>query len=236
MEALKRSNHDLQQFAYVASHDLKTPLRSISGFLQLLERKYGHSFEAGAQSLINRTRDATLQLEQLTDDLLAYASVNSDTTPFVLVDLNDVATEATHLLDAAINETGASVVVGPLPEVRGARSQLVRLLLNLVSNALKYCQNRSPVICISAIRQGSDWVVSVEDNGIGIEEKHFERIFEIFKRLHAQNEFAGTGIGLSVCRRVVQHHGGKIWLSSVPGQGSTFYFTLPTITQQGTAP
>ena len=236
VEALKRSNHDLQQFAYVASHDLKTPLRSISCFLQLLERKYGHSFEEGAQSLINRSRDATLQLEQLTDDLLAYASVNSDTTPFVLVDLNDVATEATHLLDAAINETSARIVVGPLPEVRGARSQLVRLLLNLVSNALKYCQNRSPVIRISAVRQGSDWVVSVEDNGIGIEEKHFERIFDIFKRLHAQNEFAGTGIGLSVCRRVVQHHGGKIWLSSVPGQGSTFYFTLPTITQQGTAP
>ena len=236
VEALKRSNHDLQQFAYVASHDLKTPLRSISGLIQLLERKYAHSFEEGAQSLINRTRDATRRLEQLTDDLLAYARVNSDMTKFVVVDLNDVATEAMHLLDAVINETGASVVVTPLPEVRGARSQMVQLLLNLISNALKYCQNRSPVVRISAVRQGGDWVVSVEDNGIGIAEKHFERIFEVFKRLHAQNEFAGTGIGLAICSRVVHHHGGKLWVTSVPGQGSTFHFTIPVIIQQGTAP
>lgn len=234
VEALKRSNHDLQQFAYVASHDLKTPLRSISGFIQLLERKYAHSFEEGAQSLINRTRDATRRLEQLTDDLLAYARVNSDMTPFVVVDLNDVSTEVTHLLDAVITETGARVTVASLPSVRGARTQLVQLLLNLISNALKYCKNRSPVIRISAVRQGSDWAVSVEDNGIGIEEKHYERIFEVFKRLHGQNEYAGTGIGLAVCRRVVHHHGGKIWVSSVAGQGSTFYFTIPTIHQEGT--
>ncbi|MFM9901722.1 MAG: ATP-binding protein [Polaromonas sp.] len=234
VEALKRSNHDLQQFAYVASHDLKTPLRSISGFIQLLERKYAPSFEEGAQSLINRTRDATRRLEQLTDDLLAYARVNSDMTPFAVVDLNDVATEVTHLLDAVITETGARVTVASLPSVRGARTQLVQLLLNLIGNALKYCKNRSPVIRVSALRQGSDWVVSVEDNGIGIEEKHYERIFEVFKRLHGQNEYAGTGIGLAVCRRVVHHHGGKIWVSSVAGQGSTFYFTIPTIHQEGT--
>ena len=236
VEALKRSNHDLQQFAYVASHDLKTPLRSISGFIQLLERKYAHSFEEGALSLINRTRDATRRLEQLTDDLLAYARVSSGTAPFVAVDLNDVAMEVTHLLDAVINETGGSVAVAALPEVRGARTQLVQLLLNLVSNALKYCQNRAPVIRISAIRQGSDWVVSVEDNGIGIDEKHYERIFEVFKRLHTQNEYAGTGIGLAVCRRVVHLHGGNIWVSSVAGQGSTFYFTIPSINREGTEP
>ena len=234
VEALKRSNHDLQQFAYVASHDLKTPLRSISGFMQLLERKYAHSFEEGAQSLINRTRDATRRLEQLTDDLLAYARVNSDMTPFSEVDLNDVATEVTHLLDAVITETNARVLVGPLPKVRGARSQLVQLLLNLISNALKYCKNRSPVIRISAILDASNWVVSVEDNGIGIEEKHYERIFEVFKRLHGQNEYAGTGIGLAVCRRVAHHHGGKIWVSSVAGQGSTFQFTIPPIQQERT--
>ena len=234
VEALKRSNYDLQQFAYVASHDLKTPLRSISGFIQLLERKYAHSFEEGAQSLINRTRDATRRLEQLTDDLLAYARVNSDITPLTVVDLNDVATEVTHLLDAVITETGASVLVGPLPKVRGARSQLVQLLLNLISNALKYRKDHSPLIRISAVRQASEWVVTVEDNGIGIEEKHYKRIFEVFKRLHAQNEYAGTGIGLAVCRRVVHHHGGKIWVKSVAGQGSTFHFTIPPINQEGT--
>lgn len=233
VEALKRSNHDLQQFAYVASHDLKTPLRSISGFIQLLERKYAQSFEEGAQSLINRTRDATRRLEQLTDDLLAYARVNSDITPFTVVDLNDVATEVVHLLDAVITETNARVVVGTLPKVRGARSQLMQLLLNLVGNALKYCKNRSPVIHISAKKQDNEWVVSVEDNGIGIEEKHYERIFEVFKRLHGQNEYAGTGIGLAVCRRVVHHHGGKIWVNSVPGQGSTFQFTIPPTKPEG---
>lgn len=234
VEALKRSNHDLQQFAYVASHDLKTPLRSISGFIQLLERKYAHSFEEGAQSLINRTRDATRRLEQLTDDLLAYARVNSDITPFTEVDLNDVTTEVTHLLNAVIDETGASLVTAHLPKVRGVRSQLLQLMLNLISNALKYCSGRSPVIRISAIKQASDWVVSVEDNGIGIEEKHHERIFEVFKRLHGHDEYSGTGIGLAVCRRVVHHHGGKIWVHSVVGQGSTFQFTIPLTHEERT--
>ncbi len=237
VEALKRSNHDLQQFAYVASHDLKTPLRSISGFIQLLERKYAHNLEAGAQSLINRTREATRRLEQLTDDLLAYARVNSDTTPFAVVDLNDVVSEVIHLLDAVITETSARVeVLGALPKVSGARSQLVQLLLNLIGNALKYCKNRSPVIHITADKKDNDWVVSVEDNGIGIEEKHYERIFEVFKRLHGQNEYAGTGIGLAVCRRVVHLHGGKIWVSSVEGQGSTFQFTIPLIQNKGMGP
>jgi PAS domain S-box-containing protein len=233
VEALKRSNYDLQQFAYVASHDLKTPLRSISGFTQLLERKYAHNFEEGAQSLIKRTQAATQRLEQLTDDLLAFARVNSDVTPLVRLDLKEVAVEVTQLLDAAIRETGAIVVVQDLPEVRGNRNQLVQLLLNLVGNALKYCKDRPPVIRISATGQGVDWVVSVEDNGIGIEPKHFDRIFEVFKRLHSQNEYSGTGIGLAVCRRVVHHHGGKIWLTSTLGQGSIFYFTIPAIILEG---
>lgn len=233
LEALKRSNHDLQQFAYVASHDLKTPLRSISGFVQLLERKYAQNFEDGAQSLIKRTLAATGRLEQLTDDLLAYARINSEMTPFVLVDLHSVATEVTQLLDAAIHEAGARVVIEKLPTVLGARSQLIQLVLNLVGNALKYRGTRAPVIRISAIRRGNDWDVSVEDNGIGIDPRHYERIFEVFKRLHGQNEYAGTGIGLAVCRRVVHQHGGKIWVESVPDQGSTFHFTLPAVHQEG---
>lgn len=225
--ALKRSNHDLEQFAYVASHDLKTPLRSISGFIQLLEKKYAHTFEAAAVSLISRTRDATRRLEQLTDDLLAYARVNSDATAFARVDMQEVAVEVTHLLDAVIQETGAVVTVGSLPAVMGARSQLVQLLLNLVGNGLKYCVSPTPRIQVSAVQDASQWIFSVQDNGIGIEAKHFERIFEVFKRLHAQTEYAGTGIGLAICQRVVHLHGGKIGLHSVQGQGSTFYFTLP---------
>ena len=232
-EALERSNLDLQQFAYVASHDLKTPLRSVSGFIQLLERKYAHNFEEGAQSLINRAQAATRRLEQLTDDLLSFARINSDVTPFAVVSLSNVTTEVIHLLDAVIIETGATVVVAQLPTVRGARTQLVQLLLNLISNAMKYCKDRSPVIRISAVRQVSEWVVSVEDNGIGIEPKHYERIFEVFKRLHVQHEYSGTGIGLAICRQVVHHHGGKIWASSVLGQGSTFHFTIPAINLEG---
>jgi PAS domain S-box-containing protein len=235
-EALERSNHDLQQFAYVASHDLKTPLRSISGFIQLLERKYAHSFEKGAQALIDRTQAATRRLEQLTDDLLAYARINSDMAPFVMVDLHGVATEVTQLLDAAIHEAGARVVIDKLPTVRGARSQLVQLVLNLLGNALKYRCSGPSEIRISAARQGSDWVISVADNGIGIEPQHYERIFEVFKRLHGQSEYAGTGIGLAVCRRVVHQHGGKIWVRSVPGQGSTFQFTIPAVHQEGARP
>ena len=236
IEALKRSNHDLQQFAFVASHDLKTPLRSISGFVQLLERKYIHKLDEGAQSLINRTQSATKRLEQLTDDLLSFARVNSDVTPFGVVDLSDVAAEVKHLLHAVIFDTEASVVVAPLPKVRGVGNQLVQLMLNLVGNALKYCEARAPVVRISAVMQGNDWLISVEDNGIGIEPQHYERIFEVFKRLHGQNEYPGTGIGLAVCRRVVNHHGGKIWVTSVAGMGSTFNFTLPAISQEEHGP
>ncbi len=141
--------------------------------------------------------------------------------------MQEVAVEVTHLLDAVIQETGAVVTVGPLPAVMGARSQLVQLLLNLVSNGLKYCVSPTPRIQVCAVHDASQWVFSVQDNGIGIETKHFERIFEVFKRLHAQTEYAGTGIGLAICQRVVHLHGGKIGLHSVQGQGSTFYFTLP---------
>ena len=231
IKALKRSNHDLQQFAFVASHDLKNPLRSISGLIQLLQRKYAHGFEAGALSLIERTREATLRLEQLTDDLLTYARVNSEVAPLVPVDLNNIATEAVRLLDAVITERGATVVVETLPTVRGAHTQLLQLLLNLIGNGLKYCKDRPPAVRVFAMKKANDWVVSVQDNGIGIEEKHYGKIFEVFKRLHNQSEYSGTGIGLAVCQRVVQHHGGEISVTSVAGEGSTFTFTIGQLTK-----
>jgi light-regulated signal transduction histidine kinase (bacteriophytochrome) len=226
-QALERSNLDLQQFAFVASHDLKTPLRSIGGFLQLLKRKHGDKLDDKAGALVQRSLDATARLEQLTDDLLSFARVNSEVRPFALLDMTEVARDAISLLDSTITETHAIVTVDLLPDIMGDRTQLVQLFLNLVGNGLKYCRDRRPIIQVSASKNEREWVFSVTDNGIGIETRHHERIFEVFKRLHNQSEYPGTGIGLAVCRRVVENHGGMIWVRSVPGEGSTFYFTIP---------
>jgi len=226
-EALERSNLDLQRFAYVASHDLKTPLRSISGFVQVLERHHADKLDEKALELIRRTSDAAHRLEQLTDDLLSYARLNAGIKPFARVNCRDVAHEVSQLLDAAIRTTGAVVTVGDLPYVMGDRTQLVQLFLNLVGNGIKYCRDHAPVVHLAARKDDTEWVFSVMDNGIGIDAKHYDRIFEIFKRLHTQKEYPGTGIGLAVCRRVVERHGGRIWIKSALGEGSTFCFTIP---------
>lgn len=227
-EALERSNLDLQQFAYVASHDLKTPLRSIGGFVQLLERNYAHKLDDKALELIRRTSNAVQRLEQLTEDLLSYARVSSKTRPFTLVDSRAVAEDAIQLLDASIRDAGAVVTLGDMPTILCDRTQLVQLLLNLIGNGIKYCRDRVPEVHVSSARLNErEWVFSVKDNGIGIDLKHHNKVFEIFKRLHTTQEYVGTGIGLAVCRRVVERHGGKIWIDSEPGRGSTFYFTIP---------
>lgn len=226
-QALERSNLDLQQFAFVASHDLKTPLRSIGGFLQLLRKNHGDKLDDKASALVQRSLDATARLEQLTEDLLSYARINSESKPFVPLDCSDVVNDAISLLDSSITETGAVITVDKLPRIMGDRTQLVQLFLNLLGNGLKYCRGRSPIIHVSASKVGPDWLVSVADNGIGIEARHHERIFEVFKRLHNQNEYPGTGIGLAVCKRVVERHGGNIRVESIAGEGSTFYFTIP---------
>jgi PAS domain S-box-containing protein len=226
-EALERSNLDLQQFAYVASHDLKTPLRSIGGLMQILERNYSTKLDEKGVALIHRAVAAVKRLELLTEDLLSYARLNSEVRPFVLVNCNDMAQEVIYLLDAPIAESGATVTAGDLPEVMGDRTQLVQLLLNLIGNGIKYCRDRAPVVHVSAHRGEREWVFSVADNGIGIDSQHHDKVFEVFKRLHTQTEYSGTGIGLSVCRRVVDRHGGKIWITSVVGEGTTFRFTIP---------
>jgi PAS domain S-box-containing protein len=226
-KALERSNLDLQQFAYVASHDLKTPLRSINGYMQILERKYSDKLDESAQALIQRSAKAASHLEQLVEDMLSFVRVGSQPRPFAPVDCFEVVNEAIDMLDAQIQSTAATVSVGDLPIVMGERTQLFQLFLNLLGNGMKYCKAHPPVMQISARRDGSDWVFSVEDNGIGIEASQHQKIFEIFKRLHSQNEYAGTGIGLAVCHKIVERHGGKIWVQSAVGHGSIFYFTLP---------
>ena len=226
-KALERSNLDLQQFAYVASHDLKTPLRSIAGFIHILERNHSEQLNDKARALLRRTADATKRLEQLTEDLLSYARIEAQAKQFVPVNMTEVAQEVIHLLDTTITVTGAVVRVDDLPVVLGDRTQLVQLLLNLVGNGLKYCRDRPPLIQLSAVPGEGVWVFSVTDNGIGIDAQHLEKVFEVFKRLHTQTEFPGTGMGLAICRRVVDGHGGEIWVTSQPGQVSVFSFTLP---------
>jgi PAS domain S-box-containing protein len=224
--ALERSNLDLEQFAYVASHDLRTPLRSISGFIQLLEKNHAAKLDENALGLIKRATNATKRLEQLTEDLLSYARIDAAAKEFAPVNMTEVAHEVVQLLDATITTSEAVVHIDDLPVVMGDRTQLIQLLLNLIGNGLKYCRGRASVVKLSAVKRDNFWVFSVTDNGIGIAAQHLEKVFEVFKRLHTQNEFAGTGIGLAVCRRVVEGHGGKIWVTSEPGQGSVFSFTI----------
>jgi light-regulated signal transduction histidine kinase (bacteriophytochrome) len=223
---LERSNIELQQFAYIASHDLQSPLRSISGFVQLLKMEFEGKLDEQAADWIRRTIQAIDQMQTLIRDLLAYSRVDSRSRPFAAVSVHEVFNDAVAALDSSIADAGGKITCGELPVVTGDRSQLVQLMQNLIGNGLKYHRDKSPQVHVSAERKGEEWIFSVRDNGIGIEPKYYERIFEIFKRLHDQSEYPGTGIGLAVCRRVANRHGGRIWVESEPGCGSVFYFTI----------
>jgi PAS domain S-box-containing protein len=225
-QVLERSNIELQQFAYIASHDLQSPLRSISGFVQLLKSEYEGKLDHQADDWIRRTVQAIGQMQTMIRDVLAYSRVDSRSRPFAPTAFLDVFNDAVALLESTIHDGGGHVSCGELPVVMGDRSQLVQLMQNLIGNGLKYHGDTAPNIHVSAERNGDQWAFSVRDDGIGIDPKYHERIFEIFKRLHDQTEYPGTGIGLAVCRRVVTRHGGRIWLESEAGRGSVFHFTL----------
>ena len=231
-QVLEQSNLELKQFAYIASHDLQSPLRSISGFVQLLNLEYGDKLSEEAGDWIRRTVQSIAQMQTLIRDLLSYSRVDARSVPFTQIRFLDIVNDALTLLESSIRDSGGRVTWGELPEVMGDRSQLVQLIQNLIGNALTYRGDKPPHIHLSAERSGKEWVFSVRDNGIGIDPKHYEQIFEIFKRLHDQKEYPGTGIGLAVCRRVVNRHGGRIWVTSEPGLGSTFFFTIPEGTGQ----
>ena len=230
VEALERSNIELQRFAYVASHDLQTPMRSVASFVELLRSTYADKLDAQANDWIRRIVDSVKNLQTLVRDLLDYSRIDSQTHRFAPVSFQEVFEHAVLLIDASVRETGAELSSGELPVVMGDRSQLVQLLLNLIGNSLKYSGDRLPRIYVSAERIGNEWKFAVKDNGIGIDARHQERIFELFERLHDQRDYPGTGIGLAVCRRVVHRHGGRIWVESEPNQGSVFYFTIPEVT------
>jgi signal transduction histidine kinase len=225
---LRRSNEDLQQFAYVASHDLQEPLRMISSFVQLLAKRYENKLDQDAKDFIGFAVNGARRMHDLINDLLAYSRVDTAGTDFVSVDTRQTMARALDNLRLAIRESGAVVTQGHLPMVRCDEIQIVQVLQNLVANAIKFRRNGvAPEIHIEAAQQASEWRFAVRDNGIGIEQPYAERIFQVFQRLHARNEYPGTGIGLAICKKIVERHRGRIWVESTVGTGSTFYFTLP---------
>ena len=224
---LERSNKELEQFAYVASHDLQEPLRMVSSYTQLLARRYEGQLDEKAQTYIEYAVDGAVRMQRLINDLLAYSRITTRGEPAQAVDAHALLGEVLRNLTALIDESHALVSAAELPIVRADPTQLSQLLQNLISNAIKFRRADPPYVHLSAQDLGAEWRFAVQDNGIGIEAKYAERIFIIFQRLHTRQEYPGTGIGLAVCKRIVERHGGKIWFESEPGQGTTFYFTLP---------
>jgi len=225
-DALTQSNIELQQFAYVASHDLQTPLRSIAGFAEILQSRYKGKIDETADRYFEKIVAGSLRMQTLINDLLVFSRVEASSTPVGSVDLHETLADVTNLLQAEIEASDATITHDKLPTIVGDAPQISQLMLNLVGNGLKYRGERTPHIHISAEANQDGWTICVRDNGIGIDSKHHEQIFEIFKRLHTQREYAGTGIGLAVCKRIVKRHGGRIWLESTPQEGTAFYFTI----------
>ena len=227
-EDLLRSNHELELFAYVASHDLQEPLRMVASYTQLLQRRYQGKLDATADEFIHFAVDGAKRMQAFISDLLQYSRVGTRGKTFAPVDLNEVARRIQANLRIAIEESGTQLTTDPLPTLAGDDLQLTQLFQNLVSNAIKFRnKDQPPRIQISARQEGEHWQFSVADNGIGIAPEYFEKIFVIFQRLHTREEFTGTGIGLALCKRIVERHGGRIWVESEPGRGTVFYFTLP---------
>jgi PAS domain S-box-containing protein len=224
---LIRSNEELEQFAYVASHDLQEPLRMIGSYVQLISKRIDSKNTESLNEYMNFVVDGVNRMQALISDLLQFSRVNRKGNPFAPVDLNEVIKIVLAHLTKRIEETGAIVTAMPMPVVNGDSFQLIRLLQNLVDNALKFkAEGKQPLIEIGVEDKGTEWLISVKDNGIGIDNKFYNRIFVIFQRLHARDEYEGTGIGLAICKKIVERHGGNIWVESESGTGSTFYFGL----------
>ncbi len=223
---LARSNKELEQFAYVASHDLQEPLRMITGYTNLLSKRYKGKLDDDADEFIGYAVDGANRLRVLINDLLTYSRVDTQGKIFAPTDCELILGQALVGLQGVIQESAAKVTHDPLPTVMGDDVQLGQLFQNLIGNALKYRNGNAPAVHIGCQRRDNDWLLSIRDNGIGIDPRFAEKIFVIFQRLHNREQYPGTGIGLAVCKRIVERHGGKIWVESAPGKGSTFYFTL----------
>ena len=236
---LARSNADLEQFAYVASHDLQEPLRKVSGFCQLLQKRYGGQLDERADEYIRYAVDGAKRMQDLINDLLAFSRLGRTTAAFAPVDLQAVVDDVVRVLDDAIAGAGAEVTVGDLPVVQGDRRLLGAAFQNLIGNALKFRSEDAPIVGVSASLDGStddgEWIVTVSDNGIGIDPDYGDQIFVIFKRLHGRTEYPGTGIGLALVKKIVEYHGGRVWLDPTPDTGSTFKLALPPSPTAGDA-
>ena len=233
-EKLARSNEELERFAYVASHDLQEPLRMVTSFTQLLANRYSGRLDETADRYIHYAVDGAKRMQQLIADLLAYSRVESKELDLRQIDCGAVVSAALRNLQVAIEESGASIDTGPLPALWADQGQLTQVFQNLLANAIKFRKvEECPRIHISSVDSDGEWTISVQDNGIGIEPQHAERVFRMFQRLHTRDEYPGTGIGLAVCRKVVERLGGKLWVESEPGAGSTFRFTIPKLERNG---
>jgi signal transduction histidine kinase len=226
---LERSNAELERFAYVASHDLQEPLRMVTSYLQLLERRYKDKLDGDALEFINYAVDGSNRMKTLISDLLAYSRVGTRGKEFTLIDCEDVLGRVLNTLQVSIEENKAKVTHDPLPKVMADDAQLESLFQNLIGNAIKFHSQKQPRIHVGVKKDEKNWVFSVSDNGIGIDPQFFERLFIIFQRLHNREDYPGTGIGLAISKRIVERHGGRIWIESQPKKGSTFFFTLPIL-------
>jgi PAS domain S-box-containing protein len=224
---LRRSNEELERFAYVASHDLQEPLRTVTSYVQLLERRYGAALDDEAREFVGFAVDGAKRMQALIQDLLSFSRVGTRGAAPEPIGAEAAAEAALESLTAAIAETGAVITRDPLPKVLADAAQLRQLFVNLIGNALKFRGEEPPVVHLGAEREGRFWTLSVRDNGIGIEAEYFERIFVIFQRLQGRDAYPGTGIGLAICKKIVERHGGRIWVESTPGEGSVFSFSLP---------
>ncbi|GAA0683110.1 hypothetical protein GCM10009020_35640 [Natronoarchaeum mannanilyticum] len=231
---LEESNERLEQFAYAASHDLQEPLRMITSYLQLIERRYGDELDEDAEEFIEFAVDGADRMREMIDGLLEYSRVESQGDPLQPVDLDNVLDDVREDLQIQLEESNADIMADELPRVDGDPSQLRQVFQNLLSNAIEYSGDQPPSVEITTERDEDKWVISIKDEGVGIDPEDQKRIFEVFQRLHSHDEHPGTGIGLSLCRRIVERHGGEIWVESEPGEGTTFSFTLPATSNSDT--
>jgi PAS domain S-box-containing protein len=223
---MQRSNTELEQFAYVISHDLQEPLRMVSSYTQLLAKRYSNKLDADADEFIAYAVDGAKRMQTLLHDLLEYSRVGTRGKPFTWINCKDVVEQSMANLKIAIEECVASVTYDVLPTIMGDEGQLVQLFQNLIGNAIKFHREEAPQVHISAKRRNNIMTFSVKDNGIGIDPQHSQSIFEIFRRLHTREEYPGTGMGLAICKKIVERHGGHISVQSQPGEGSIFYFSV----------
>ncbi|MHB8881636.1 MAG: sensor histidine kinase [Thermodesulfovibrionales bacterium] len=226
-EDLKRSNKELEQFAYVASHDLQEPLRMVASYTQLLAERYENQLDEKAKKFINYAVDGSVRMQLLINDLLAFSRIGTRGKPLEPVDAHAVMGEAINNLKMNIEETKTVITNDELPMVRADATQLAQLFQNLIGNAIKFRGSEHPYVHLSARDEGREWLFSVKDNGIGIDPEYADKVFVIFQRLHTKEEHPGSGIGLAICKKIVERHGGRIWIESGPGKGTTFYFTIP---------